>query len=207
MHKNYPIPSREAALRAFTQSTATNRAGRRCRLLFMLAALCGLQLLVPAAQGALKRALFYGPTTDTNMGVAEKFVGCCNIADGGNGFAAIGTGSANSQVWSEATWLNKNTAAFAAFDVIIIGDAPRGTSDRNRWNTAIITRAVWTAAVNGNVLIFGGDPDRHFLDPPPAPQPDGPQRLVQKAVTFGASQTGYSQHATGLYVALSQVEF
>ncbi len=160
-------------------------------------------MLVPAAQATLKRALFYGPTTDTNTGVAEKFVGCCNIADGGHGFAAIGTTSANSQVWSEAIWLTKTTTDFAAFDIIIIGDAPRGTFDRTRWNTAIVTRAVWSAAVTGNVLIFGGDPDWHFFF---FGQP-GAQSLVQNAVTFGANQTGYSQHATGLYVALSQVNF
>jgi hypothetical protein len=121
-----------------------------------------LQFLVPAAQAALKRALFYGPTTDTNSGVAEKFVGCCNIPDGGNGFAAIGTGSANSQVWTEATWLSKNTASFAAFDVIIIGDEPPASTDATRWNSAIANRAVWSAAVTGNVLIFGGDPDKHY---------------------------------------------
>src|SRR6266568_5099434 len=139
MYKNHPIHSRAARPAAFAQTTTINRAARRRRLLFILAAACGLQLLVPAAQATLKRALFYGPTTDTNMGVAEKFVGCCNIADGGHGFAAIGTGSANSQVWTESTWLSKATADFAAFDVIIFGDEPKGSGDGTRWNTAIAT--------------------------------------------------------------------
>src|SRR6266567_1106713 len=116
MYKNYPIPSREAPLPAFAQTTTNNRTARRRRLLFILAAVCGLQFVAPTAQATLKRALFYGPTTDTVNGVAEQFV------NAGNGFSPIGTGSANSQVWTESTWLSKNTAAFAAFDVIIIGD-------------------------------------------------------------------------------------
>src|SRR6266571_2577385 len=123
MYKNYPIPSREARPAAFAQTTAINRAGRRRLLLFMLAAACGLQLLVPAAQATLKRALFYGPTTDTVNGLAEQFV------NGGTVFSPIGTGSANSQVWSESTWLTKTTANFAAFDVIIFGDEPQGSGD------------------------------------------------------------------------------
>src|SRR6266852_4148400 len=140
MYKNYPIPSREAPLPAFAQTTI-NRAGRRRRLFFILAVACGLHFLVPAAQATLKRALFYGPTTDTNLGVAELFVNGRTI------FEKIGTGSTNSQVWSEATWLSKTTANFAAFDVIIIGDEPPASDDATRWNSAIDNRAVWSAAV------------------------------------------------------------
>src|SRR5713101_3888887 len=192
MYKNYPIPSREAPLPAFAQTTAINRTGRRRRLLFVLAAVRGLQLFAPAAQATLKRALFYGPTTDTNNGVAENFVNGRTI------FEKIGTGSTNSQVWTESTWLSKSTANFTNFDIIIFGDEPPASTDATRWDSAIANRAVWSAAVNGNVLIFGGDPDNHARTNPVA----GATALVQKAVTFGADQSGYAQHVTGLYFAL-----
>src|SRR5713226_5284699 len=110
MYKNYSIPSRQTRPPAFAQTTALNQTGRRRRLLSMLAAACALQLLVPAAQATLKRALFYGPTTDTNNGVAENFVNGRTI------FEKIGTGSTNSQVWTESTWLSKSTANFTNFD-------------------------------------------------------------------------------------------
>src|SRR5260370_6533454 len=147
MYKNYPTPSRESRLPAFAQTATINRTVPRRRLLFILAAVCCLQLLVPAAQAALKRALFYGPTTDTNNGVAENFV------NGRTVFEKIGTGSTHSQVWSEPTWLSKTTANFTNFDVIIFGDEPPACDDATRSNSAIDNPAVCSAPVNGNVLI------------------------------------------------------
>jgi hypothetical protein len=127
-------------------------------------------------------------------GRAEQFVNKPN-----SGFAPIGTGATSSQVWTESQWLKKTTADFAQFDVIIFGDQPPATMDRARWNTAIANRDVWSAAVTGNVLVFGGDPDYHS----PADPNDVSQGrlLVEKAVTFAADQAG----ETGLYVAFSQV--
>ena len=58
MYKSYQTSSREARPAAFAPTTTINQTGRRRCLLFILAAVCGLQLLVPAAQAALKRALF-----------------------------------------------------------------------------------------------------------------------------------------------------
>ena len=171
----------------------------------MLAILCGIIIIRYPADAAAKRALFYGPTSDAVNGVAEQFV-----TNSASGFAAISNTITSSQIWTESTWLNKSTADFAQFDVIIIGDQPTDTpdcgycpeQDRAFWNTATANRAVWSAAVTGNVLILGTDPDCHANA-----GVAGATLLVQKAVTFGADQGGYAQHVTGLYVSLRQVGF
>lgn len=92
------------------------------------------------AQTSPKKILFYGPTA---------------------GGLAASTPNIEITVWDEATWSSQTTAAFAAFDAIVFGDQPECFDDPSRWSTAVANKDVWSAAVTGNIIINGTDPDYH----------------------------------------------
>src|SRR5262245_28961196 len=93
-----------------------------------------------AADGEPYRVLIYGPTAG---GLAEL------------------TPGTEVTVWDEATWSSKTTAEFAAFDAIVFADVPECFSEPDVWDTAVANRQVWSAAIDGNVIINGTDPDFH----------------------------------------------
>jgi hypothetical protein len=94
------------------------------------------------------------------------------------------------EVVNGTQWAAKTTADFASYRVIILGDRSCGSS----YTAAIANRNVWSAAVDGNVIINGTDPIFHQN------QNGGAGRiLTQKSVDFAANQVG----KTGLYVSLS----
>ena len=133
-------------------------------------------LLVPALSlAATPTMLVYGPTSG---GYAESTPGYIVT------------------VWNTAQWAAATTAQFAAFNVIVFGDAPAPycITDPTVWNTAIATESVWAPAVTGNTLIIGSDPDYHIFNS------GVPVGVVQNFVNFAGSGTG-----TGLYLALSCV--
>ena len=100
-------------------------------------------------------------------------------------------------VWTAAQWAAATTTAqFAAFNVIVFGDAPSPYcfTDPTVWDAAIANESVWSPAITGNVLIIGSDPDFHTFN-------NGvPTSVIQNFVNFAGTGTG-----TGLYAALSCV--
>jgi len=114
----------------------------------------------------------------------------------------ISGSSTNKTVWREqaellgftvetaddAAWNLKSTADFATYRAIIIPD--RECSGPSA--TAVATRATWGAAVTGNVLVVGGDPDYH------APFTAGATQLIQNGIGFAAAWAGH----TGAYLPL-----
>ncbi|KAH8896575.1 hypothetical protein GQ53DRAFT_889812 [Thozetella sp. PMI_491] len=97
----------------------------------------------------------------------------------------------SAKVVTEAEWRAMTTADFAKFKAIVISDPYCGGS------TAEIqflddTKAVWSPAIGGNIVLIGTDPSLHSGSEP------GAVTLIDNSVTFAASGD-----ATGLYFALS----
>ncbi|MBL9173783.1 MAG: hypothetical protein JNL10_09635 [Verrucomicrobiales bacterium] len=142
---------------------------------------------------APKKVLFYGPTFQPG-GVGESLVNASPE------FYPIGSGS---EVWNPGDpvaskdWLLQSTAAFAAFDAIVIGDlaSPNNGAD---WEAAILSRSIWGPAVNGNVIIFGGDPENHAQS---SMSSAGATAIIQNGIRY-AADVGAS-HTTGLLITLS----
>jgi uncharacterized membrane protein len=149
-----------------------------------------------------KKVLFYGPTFESDSEAAEL------VANNPTEFDAIGSGSA---VWTPGDpvaskdWSRKKTADFAAFDVIIIGDRSTLTQNPIIWTGALANLNTWAAAINGNIFIFGGDPETHA-------GPDGgggnanmigAKELIQQGIRFAADD---GQAGPGIYIALAAIE-
>ena len=94
-----------------------------------------------------------------------------------------------------ATWGAMTQANFAAYDAIILGD-PTCVGSTSPAAAAELNRAVWSPAVNGNVIIIGTDPVFHAINGNNAA---GAATLITNGVKFAADQAG----STGLYVSLS----
>ena len=166
---------------------------------------------------AQKKILFYGPTFKPT-GVAGTLI------NAGGEFAPIG--SNGSQVWTPGDpdpskdWSKKTTADFKQFAAIVFEDlrydaalqAWQHIIDPNTWRGAIQNVNTWSAAVNGNVLLVGGDPEAHWngCDHPLFPcggdtlEP-GAQALIQNGIRF-ASDEYQNGEGTGIYIALSSVD-
>ena len=136
-------------------------------------------LLVPAglldeskAQAASDRVLVLGPTAVGGTSSTEA------TAAAALGFAV--------EVVDEATWAGMTKSEFSAYRALIVGDT--GANPSTPYDVMTSNAAVWGAAVTGNVLIAGTDPEDH-----------GGQRLTQNAVAFTADVPG----KTGLYLAMS----
>lgn len=85
------------------------------------------------------------------------------------------------EVADDTAWNAKTTADFATYKAIIIPDnVCLGPSA-----TVLANRVKWGAAVTGNILIIGGDPDYH------APGVAGATQLIYNGIKFaGADSTG-----------------
>jgi len=95
-------------------------------------------------------------------------------------------------VVDEATWAGMSTSDFASYDAIVLGD-PTCTIGVGPISPAEANKAVWSAAITGNVVIIGTDPVFHSGSQP------GAQTLIEKGINFAANEAGQ----TGLYCCLS----
>lgn len=156
-----------------------------------IAALAVCWASLQEVQAAPKTVLFYGPTFKTG-GVGEVLV------NSSSEFYSIGQGS---EIWTPGDpvaakdWLKKTTAEFAVFDAIVIGDL--GVNDSDVWTAAILAGPQWGPAANGNILIFGGDPENH------ASSQTGAAAIIQNGIRY-AADVGSATHTTGLFIVLSQ---
>ncbi len=92
------------------------------------------------------------------------------------------------EVASDAQWSAKSTADFATYRAIVIPDNNCSGATAN----AVDTRSAWAPAVDGNILIVGGDPDYH------APYTAGATALVRNGIAFTADEPW----ATGAYLPI-----
>jgi len=93
----------------------------------------------------------------------------------------------------DSTWSAKQTADFAKYKAIVLGDPTCGNLSQAA--AAQANAATWGAAVTGNVVVFGTDPSFHGVH---GFNPAGAQKLILKALQFAASGVG-----TGASVSLS----
>jgi cell division septation protein DedD len=93
-----------------------------------------------------------------------------------------------------ATWSSMTTNQFAAYDAIVFGD-PASSAGLSLLDTAEATKATWSAAVTGQVILAGNDPIGHQIAP-------GAQanEFTLNAIGFAASGPG-----VGLYASLSNL--
>ncbi|MFL5346009.1 MAG: immunoglobulin-like domain-containing protein [Hyalangium sp.] len=90
-------------------------------------------------------------------------------------------------VVTDAQWSSMTAAQFAAYRLIILGDASCASLDAV--SAAVANRSVWGRVVNGSVFIAGTAPVANHA----------PQALYDSAMRFAAYESGN----TGLYVSLS----
>jgi uncharacterized repeat protein (TIGR01451 family) len=121
-----------------------------------------------AAESTGERALIFGPTDSAALRQA--------VTDAG--FEPV--------VASAAEWGSMTTADFDNYRALLIGDP--GCSSVSTVAAAVANKAVWGAAVNGNVIIDGTDPVLHSKS-----------FFTQGAVRFATARGG----RTGAYVSLS----
>lgn len=93
-------------------------------------------------------------------------------------------------VASPEEWASYTTADFEKYKAIVIPDPACGAV--NTIDFFDLTKAVWSPAVKGNIILIGTDPTFHSSTQP------GALTLIDDAVLFSASGNG-----TGLYFALS----
>ncbi|KKY31522.1 hypothetical protein UCDDA912_g08534 [Diaporthe ampelina] len=93
-------------------------------------------------------------------------------------------------VASPEEWASYTTADFEKYKAIVIPDPTCGSV--NTIDFFDLTKAVWSPAVKGNIILIGTDPTFHSSSQP------GALTLIDDAILFSASGNG-----TGLYFALS----
>ncbi|OCK79323.1 hypothetical protein K432DRAFT_426610 [Lepidopterella palustris CBS 459.81] len=99
------------------------------------------------------------------------------------------------KVVTEAQWRSMTTSDFAAFKAIIISDPYCGSVDEIKFLED--TTAVWSPAVQGNIIVIGTDPSFHFGT-------GKAQTLIDNSINFAAAgKTSAGVPQTGLYLALS----
>lgn len=89
-----------------------------------------------------------------------------------------------------AEWNSYTTADFEKYKAIVIPDPTCSTIDAINFFDS--TKAIWSPAVTGNIILIGTDPSWHSASQP------GALTLIDNAVQFSASGNG-----TGLYFSLS----
>lgn len=102
----------------------------------------------------------------------------------GNGFTPV--------VVTDAQWAAMTAPEFATYRALVLGDATCGGVGTGSFiDAAIANRAVWSAVVNGNIIINGTDPVYH--------QGQGGITMTDAGIAFA----GDIATKTGLYVSLS----
>jgi LPXTG-site transpeptidase (sortase) family protein len=88
-------------------------------------------------------------------------------------------------------WGAKSTADFATYRALILGDAR--CSGQSIYAAALANRTTWSPAINGNIMLIGGDPGYHANASPQ----DKAKQEIRQSIGFAADQVGM----TGLYFA------
>lgn len=132
------------------------------------------------AQPAAARVLVLGPTVSGGLSSLEAQ-------------HAIALGF-QVDVVSDQEWKALNTADFAAYRAIILGD-PTCEVTPSSLEAAEETIGIWGPTVTGNIVIIGSDPVWHHFNQS-AP---GPQALVQSGIAFATADAT----RTGAYISLS----
>ena len=94
----------------------------------------------------------------------------------------------------DATWAAMTTDDFAAYEAIILGDP--SCSNESAVQAAVDNAAVWAAAVDGNEILIGTDPNVHLTA---GADGDGGQALIEAGINFALNGSG----DTGLFLTLS----
>lgn len=92
-----------------------------------------------------------------------------------------------------ATWDSMTTAQFASYRAIILGD-PDCVVGTTPVAAAEANASTWSAAINGNAVVIGTDPEYHSYE-----GIAGATLLAQRGVDFAVAQSG----KTGAYLDLS----
>ncbi|KAH8757383.1 hypothetical protein F5883DRAFT_620167 [Diaporthe sp. PMI_573] len=135
--------------------------------------LAGLASAGLASIVAAEDLLFYSTMTDT-----QEYIRATTVL----GLTA--------HVATPEEWNSYTTADFEKYKAIVIPDPTCGAV--NTIDFFDLTKAVWSPAVKGNIILIGTDPTFHSSSQP------GALTLIDDAVLFSASGNG-----TGLYFALS----
>jgi len=94
-----------------------------------------------------------------------------------------------------AEWSALTTADFAKFKAIVVPDPRCGDVDQVKFLDD--SKAVWSPAITGNIILIGTDPSFHFSQ-------GKAKTLIDNSIKFAAAGTTPSgEHQTGLYFALS----
>eukprot|EP01084_Bolivina_argentea_P071462 129916_1 len=94
------------------------------------------------------------------------------------------------EIISPSNWLLMTTEDFAKCNAIVFSD-PHCSTDESRLDTAESNSAVWSAAVDGNILLLGTDEDYHWTQ--------GGTELIQNGLSFVTDNS----YCTSLYVSFS----
>lgn len=94
---------------------------------------------------------------------------------------------------SDAEWRSYTTGDFARYKAIVVPDPNCGSLEQVKFLDD--TKAAWSPAVTGNIILIGTDPGYHATVPPIQP---GAASLIEGGVSFAAAGNG-----TGLYYCLS----
>jgi hypothetical protein len=158
------------------------KSSRLGKLSVSLIAVIAVALASAGAANAapVNKVLLYGPSVFNGASSFE-----------GQQAAAQGFGV---DVVDAATWGSMTTAQFAQYRAIIIGDN-HDSGEPLDYAAAEANASVWGAAVNGNVIVTGADPEYH-ADPDAGGDP-GALTYIDRAVAFAAS----APVQTGAYVA------
>lgn len=142
-------------------------------LLVASATLFGVALSAAGPAKDSNSLLFYGPTVGDELAFAKlKYT---------------------VNVMTELEWSTLTVAQAKTYKAIVLGDPNCVTGVSTILTAAINNRAVWSAAVTGNVILIGTDPSFHQEAQP------GAQTLITKGLDFAAAEKG----KTGLYMSLS----
>lgn len=93
-----------------------------------------------------------------------------------------------------AQWDAMTTKQFKRYRAIIIGDN-HDSGNKSDVKPAVANLHTWGAAITGNVILAGSDPEYHASGN--SPNPTQPQTYIRKAIAFAARQPGH----TGFYFA------
>ncbi len=154
---------------------------KRTSVRTVLASLTILALAVPAALGAPGEVLILDTTVTGGVNSLEA--------------QAVVTLGRNPVLINGAAWALLTTADFGDYDAIVLGD-PTCILGTGPVSAAEANAATWTAAVTGNVSIWGTDPEWHSSKGPGGAQ--GGDDVTLAGISFAVAGSG-----TGAYITTS----
>lgn len=98
---------------------------------------------------------------------------------------------------TDAEWLSRSAADFATFRAVIFGDRICALSASPYLDAALANRAVWSAAITGNIVVIGTDPMFH------SSFHVGLSTWGDVVTKSGIAFAGAEDGKTGLYATLS----